>query len=79
MARSRRKAPVCQVDRGGCENILNEDTTRQDCGPVLLELSRNGVDQLLNEVREHSIPSSYDVLRIVDPDGNELLVCREIF
>ena len=76
------KGTVCQVDRGGCEIILCEDIGRKDRGRVFLELSRKGVDQLLKEVDERSIPSrkswwGYDVLQIEDPDGNELLVCLE--
>jgi catechol 2,3-dioxygenase-like lactoylglutathione lyase family enzyme len=76
------KGTVCQVDRGGCEIILCEDATRDNRGRVFLELSRMGVDQLLKEVEERSIPTQkswwgYDVLRIEDPDGNDLLVCLE--
>jgi catechol 2,3-dioxygenase-like lactoylglutathione lyase family enzyme len=76
------KGTVCQVDRGGCEIILCEDITRQDRGRVFLELSRDAVNQLLKEVGERSIPTQkswwgYDVLRIEDPDGNDLLVCLE--
>jgi len=76
------KGTVCQVDRGGCEIILCQDATRKDRGRVFLELSRNGVDQLLKEVAERSIPTQkswwgYDVLQIEDPDGNDLLVCLE--
>jgi catechol 2,3-dioxygenase-like lactoylglutathione lyase family enzyme len=76
------KGTVCQVDRGGCEIILCQDVTRRDRGRVFLELSRMGVDQLLQEVVERSIPTQriwwgYDVLRIEDQDGNDLLVCLE--
>lgn len=76
------KGTVCQVDRGGCEIILCQDTTRNRQSRVFLELSRDGVDQLLKEVAEHSVPAKtswwgYDVLQIEDPDGNELLVCLE--
>src|SRR6476620_3118557 len=76
------KGTVCQVDRGGCEIILCQDATRDDRGRVFLELSRKGVNQLLKEVAERSIPTQkswwgYDVLRIEDPDGNDLLVCLE--
>lgn len=72
---------VCQVDRGGCEIILCEDT-RRDRGRLFLELKKDAVDQLLKEVNEQSIPTQkiwwgYDVLRIEDPDGNELLICLE--
>jgi len=76
------KGSVCQVDRGGCEIILAQDPTRDDRGRLFLELRREGVDQLLEEVEERSIPTKkswwgYDVLQIEDPDGNELLVCLE--
>ena len=76
------KGTVCQVDRGGCEIILCQDTNRKDRGRVFLELSRKGVDQLLSEVAERSIPVNriwwgYEVLQIKDPDGNDLLVCLE--
>jgi catechol 2,3-dioxygenase-like lactoylglutathione lyase family enzyme len=73
---------VCQVDRGGCEIILCQDTTRNDRSRLFLELSREAVDQLMRETVERSVPTQkswwgYDVLRIEDPDGNELLVCLE--
>jgi catechol 2,3-dioxygenase-like lactoylglutathione lyase family enzyme len=76
------KGTVCQVDRGGCEIILCEDATRGDRGRLFLELSREGVDQLLQTTVERSVQTQkswwgYDVLRIEDPDGNELLVCLE--
>jgi catechol 2,3-dioxygenase-like lactoylglutathione lyase family enzyme len=76
------KGTVCQVGRGGCEIILCEDGTRNTRSRVFLELSRAGVDQLLREVADRSIPAKkswwgYDVLQIEDPDGNELLVCLE--
>ena len=73
---------VCQVDRGGCEIILCADVTRRDRGRLFLELSREAVEQLTQEIVERSVPTQktwwgYDVLRIEDPDGNELLVCLE--
>jgi catechol 2,3-dioxygenase-like lactoylglutathione lyase family enzyme len=76
------KGTVCQIDRGGCEIILCENATRTDRGRLFLELTREGVDQLLQEIVERSVPTEkswwgYDVLRIEDPDGNELLVCLE--
>jgi len=76
------KGTVCQVDRGGCEIILCQDTSRDDRSRVFLELSRPAVDQLLKEVADHSIQTKkawwgYEVLQIEDPDGNELLVCLE--
>lgn len=76
------KGSVCQVQRGGCEIILCEDSTRSTRSRVFLELSRTGVHQLTVEVAERSVPVKkswwgYDVLQIEDPDGNELLVCLE--
>lgn len=72
------KGGVCQVDRAGCEVIMCEDAGRQDRGRLYLELTREGLDQLLRETIERSVPTEKswwgsDVIRIVDPDGNELL------
>ena len=69
---------VCQVDRGGCEIILCEDPARQDKSRLFVELNRDGLDELRREISERSVPTEkawwgYDVIRIVDPDGNELL------
>lgn len=69
---------VCQVNRGDCEIILCEDAARNDRGRLFVELTREGLDQLLRETVERSIPTrqswwGYDVIRIDDPDGNELL------
>jgi catechol 2,3-dioxygenase-like lactoylglutathione lyase family enzyme len=76
------KGTVCQVDRGGTEIILSENSTRRDRGRLFLELTREGVEELLAEVSARSVPTEktwwgYDVLRIQDPDGNELLICLE--
>lgn len=76
------RGSVCQVDRGGCEIILCEDGSRDDRARVFLELSSEGVAQLLEEIEERSVRArkswwGYDVLQIEDPDGNELLVCLE--
>jgi catechol 2,3-dioxygenase-like lactoylglutathione lyase family enzyme len=72
------KGTVCQVDRGGCEVILCEDAARKDGGRLFVELNREGIDELRREIAERSLPTEkawwgYDVVRIVDPDGNELL------
>lgn len=69
---------VCQVDRGGCEIILSEDPARQDKSRLFVELNRDGIDELRREILERSVPTQemwwgYDTIRIVDPDGNELL------
>jgi hypothetical protein len=76
------KGTVCQVDRGGCEIILCQDTAGSRQSRIFLELSRDGVDQLHKEIASRSVPTKlawwgYDVLQIEDPDGNELLVCLE--
>ncbi len=76
------KGTVCQVDRGGCEIILCQDANRNTKSRVFLELSREGVDQLVKEIAGNSIPTKkswwgYDVLQLEDPDENELLVCLE--
>jgi catechol 2,3-dioxygenase-like lactoylglutathione lyase family enzyme len=69
---------VCQVNRADCEIILCEDAGRHDRGRLYIELTREGLDQLLQEAIERSVPTQKswwgsDVIRIVDPDGNELL------
>jgi catechol 2,3-dioxygenase-like lactoylglutathione lyase family enzyme len=71
------KGTVCQVNRGGCEIILCEDAARRDKGRLFVELNRDGIDELRREMVERSVPSEkawwgYDVIRIADPDGNEL-------
>jgi len=72
------KGTVCQVDRGGCEIILCEDSARQDKSRLFVELNLDGIDELRREILERSVSTEkawwgYDVIRIVDPDGNELL------
>jgi catechol 2,3-dioxygenase-like lactoylglutathione lyase family enzyme len=69
---------VCQVDRGGCEIILCQDPARHDRSRLFVELNRDGIDQLRREISERAVPNQkgwwgYDVIRIADPDGNELL------
>ena len=71
------KGTVCQVDRGECEIILCEDATRRDRGRLFVELTRDGIDELRRELVERSVPNQvawwgYDVIRVSDPDGNEL-------
>jgi catechol 2,3-dioxygenase-like lactoylglutathione lyase family enzyme len=72
------KGTVCQVNRGGCEIILCEDAARRDRGRLFVELNRDGLDELRREISERSLPTQkarwgYDVIRIADPDGNEIL------
>jgi catechol 2,3-dioxygenase-like lactoylglutathione lyase family enzyme len=69
---------VCQVNRAECEIILCEDATRRDKGRLFVELTREGLAELRQEIAERSVPTKkawwgYDVIRIADPDGNELL------
>ena len=69
---------VCQVNRAGCEIILCEDATRSGKARLFVELTVAGLTALRREMVERSVPSEnswwgYDVIKIVDPDGNELL------
>ena len=69
---------VCQVDRGGCEIILCEDAARGDKARLFVELTVEGLDELRRELVERSVPGDtsrwgYDVIKVHDPDGNELL------
>jgi hypothetical protein len=50
----------------------------QDKSRLFVELTRDGIDELRREISERSVPTEkawwgYDAIRIVDPDGNELL------
>ena len=69
---------VCQVNRAECEIILCEDAARTDKARLFVELTPDGLNELRREIVERSIPNEkswwgYDVIKIVDPDGNELL------
>ncbi|MEO7086162.1 MAG: glyoxalase superfamily protein [Gemmatimonadaceae bacterium] len=68
---------VCQVNRAGCEIILCQDDDRRDKSRLFVELTPDGVAELRREIEQRSVPSKigrwgYDVIQIVDPDGNEL-------
>ncbi|HYX68556.1 MAG TPA: glyoxalase superfamily protein [Terriglobales bacterium] len=76
------KGKVCQVQRAGCEIILCEDGARSDKARLFVSLTREGFAALRREMAERSVPSEkswwgYDVIKIVDPDGNELLFPAE--
>jgi catechol 2,3-dioxygenase-like lactoylglutathione lyase family enzyme len=69
---------VCQVNRSECEIILCEDAGRTDKARLFVELTADGLTELRREIVERSVPSEkswwgYDVVKVVDPDGNELL------
>jgi hypothetical protein len=69
---------VCQINRAGCEIILCEHDTRRDKARLFVELTADGLAALRHQIVEHSIQSEKswwgsDVIKIVDPDGNELL------
>jgi catechol 2,3-dioxygenase-like lactoylglutathione lyase family enzyme len=69
---------VCQINRVGCEIILCQDETRRDKARLFVELTGEGLTALRREIAERSVPSEkswwgYDVIKIADPDGNELL------
>jgi hypothetical protein len=62
--------------------FLCEDAARRDKGRLFVERTRDGVDELRREITEGSVPTEkawwgYDVIRIADPDGNELLFPSE--
>lgn len=70
---------VCQVNRSDCEIILCQSADRKDRSRLFVELTRDGVAAFRKEIAERSIPYDeiwwgYDVIRIIDPDGNELLI-----
>jgi catechol 2,3-dioxygenase-like lactoylglutathione lyase family enzyme len=72
------KGTVCQVDRGGCEIILCEDSSRRDKARLFVSLTREALAALRREIADRSIPAKtswwgYDSIQIDDPDGNELL------
>jgi len=72
------KGTVCQVNRTDCEIILCQDATRTDKGRLFIELNREQFDQWHRELVERSVQYEkswwgYDVIRVVDPDGNDLL------
>jgi catechol 2,3-dioxygenase-like lactoylglutathione lyase family enzyme len=69
---------VCQVNRAECEIILCEDAAREDRGRLFVELTQEGLAELRQEIAARSVPSESswwgsDVIKVVDPDGNELL------
>lgn len=69
---------VCQINRVGCEIILCEHHTRRDKARLFVELTVDGLTALSREIIERSVPSEKswwgsDVIKIIDPDGNELL------
>ena len=69
---------VCQVNHGECEIILCEDDTRRDKARLFIELTKEGLADLRQEIIERNTPSKkswwgYDVVQVDDPDGNELL------
>jgi catechol 2,3-dioxygenase-like lactoylglutathione lyase family enzyme len=72
------KGKVCQVNRAECEIILCEEAGRKDKARLFVELTKDGMAELRDEMAERSIPSKEswwgnDVIQINDPDGNELL------
>jgi len=76
------KGTVCQVNRGSCELILCQDDKRRDKSRLFVELNREQLADLRRLITERSISHDYtwwgyDVIRILDPDGNELLIPTE--
>ena len=69
---------VCQVNRSDCEIILCEDASRRDRGRLYVELTADGIPDLRRDLAARSISFTQtrwgsDVIRVEDPDGNELL------
>lgn len=69
---------VCQVDRSDCEIILCQDATRIAPARLFVELTTAGLDAIRTELVTRAVPHTtgrwgYDVIRVVDPDGNEIL------
>jgi catechol 2,3-dioxygenase-like lactoylglutathione lyase family enzyme len=72
---------VSQVARGECEIILCEDAARRDRARLFVELTPEGFAELRRELDEGSVPFAetwwgYDIVRVDDPDGNELYFPR---
>jgi len=69
---------VCQVNHGECEIILCEDSERRDKARLFIELTKEGLADLRQEIVARNTPSKkawwgYEVVQVDDPDGNELL------
>lgn len=69
---------VCQVDRSDCEIILCEDGSRRTPTRLFVELRPAGLAAFRGELEARAVPHTlgkwgYDVVQVVDPDGNELL------
>jgi catechol 2,3-dioxygenase-like lactoylglutathione lyase family enzyme len=72
---------VCQVNHGGCEIILCEDSARRDRGRLFIELTSDAHAALRRDFAERQVPAKetwwgYDAIQVDDPDGNELLFPR---
>jgi catechol 2,3-dioxygenase-like lactoylglutathione lyase family enzyme len=72
------KGKVSQVARAECEIILCEDPARRDRARLFIELGPEGMLELNREISERSSPAKqswwgYDVIELLDPDGNQLL------
>ena len=72
------KGTVCQVNHGECEIILCQDEKRRDKSRLFIELTRDGITALRQELVARAVPNrmswwGYDVIQVDDPDGNELL------
>ena len=69
---------VCQVNHGECEIILCEEPARRGRGRLFIELAADGLAALRRELAERAVPAGEtwwgdDAMRVMDPDGNELL------
>jgi catechol 2,3-dioxygenase-like lactoylglutathione lyase family enzyme len=70
---------VCQLVRGGeCEVILAIDAERAGKSRLFVSLNQQDITTLQAQIEDRSIETErawwgHDVIRIQDPDGNELL------
>ncbi len=69
---------VCQVNRSDCEIILTQEAAHADKARLFVELTAEGLEDFRRELAERDVPHTkswwgYDVIRVLDPDGNELL------
>jgi uncharacterized glyoxalase superfamily protein PhnB len=76
------KDSVCQVNWGNCEIILSQEKERRDKSRLFVELNAAEIDALRRNIAERSTPFEktwwgYDVIKVVDPDGNELLFASD--
>jgi len=76
------RTTVTQVNKGEFEIILTEDLDRVGQARVFIALDATELEKLQQAISTRQIPSEpihwgYRLIRLRDPDGNELLVSLE--